>query len=129
MIADLSSLEEQLILAQADSRDMKRTVIALRSELEAAHAEIHAAALRVTQANAAEIAQLKTTVGVLREELESARTERETAVQQERVAASQEIQMLRATAAACARNWNSRAPSATTPCSRSGSPGTTRCSN
>ena len=72
MIAD-STFEEQLALAQADSRDMKRTVIALRTELEHAHAEIQAVTARVNQANAAEISQLKTTVGALREELERAR--------------------------------------------------------
>jgi hypothetical protein len=48
--SEVSTIEEELALAQADSRDMKRTVIALRTELEAAHAEIHATTLRVTQA-------------------------------------------------------------------------------
>ena len=56
MIAEVSTIEEELALAQADSRDMKRTVIALRNELEAAHAEIHDTTLRVTQASAAEVA-------------------------------------------------------------------------
>jgi hypothetical protein len=100
MIGEVSTIEEELALAQADARDMKRTVIALRTELEAAHAEIHDSTLRATQASAAEIAQLKTTVGALREELERARVERDKAIQQERVAASQESQMLKATAAA-----------------------------
>lgn len=77
MIAEVSTIEEELALAQADSRDMKRTVIALRTELEAAHAEIHDATLRATQSSAAEISQLKITVGALREELELARVERE----------------------------------------------------
>ena len=90
MIAEVSTIEEELALAQADSRDMKRTVIALRTELEAAHAEIHDSTLRATQASAAEISQLKITVGALREELERSRVEREKAIQQERVAANQE---------------------------------------
>ena len=52
MIGEVSTIEEELALAQADARDMKRTVIALRTELEAAHAEIHDATLRAIQSRA-----------------------------------------------------------------------------
>ena len=89
--SEVSTIEEELALAQAESRDMKRTVVALRTELESAHAEVHATTLRVTQTAAAEISQLKVTVGALREELERAHVEREKAVQHERVAASQAL--------------------------------------
>ncbi len=100
MISEVSTIEDELALAQADSRDMKRTVITLRTELEAAHAEIHESTLRATQASAAEISQLKITVGALREELERSRVERDHAVQQERVVGHNEMQQFKATSAA-----------------------------
>lgn len=108
---------------------MQRTVIALRTELEAAHSAIQAATSRITQSNAAEIAQLKTTVGALREALESARIEREDAVRQERIAASQDIQMLKATAAALRDELEQARAGASMRCSRNASPDTMKCSS
>ena len=73
---------EDQALVQAELRDLKRTVIALRHELEAAHSRA-AEKLRATEVSYnAESAQLKNTVTALREELEQSLTEREQAVQQ-----------------------------------------------
>ena len=64
---------DELIQAQAELRDFRRTVLALRQELENAHAEAEAR-LRKSAADAkAEAAQLESTVIALREELEEAR--------------------------------------------------------
>lgn len=88
------TLVEDLALARADLRDMQRTVIALRSELEHAEIQRHAETQQAIQASAAELTQLKTTVGTLRVELEHARIERDRLLQQERAASHNELQML-----------------------------------
>ena len=102
---------DELIQTQAGLRDLKRAVLALRQELENAHAEADARLRKSAVAAKAEAAQLESTVVALREELERARAERETAVQQAASANYNDIQQLKATIAApriCTRARSSR---------------------
>lgn len=82
-IVSSATVEDELAQAKAEMRDLQRTVMALRAELESAALQRRVEVQQAAQTGAAEIAQLKTTVGALRAELERARGECEHQVQQE----------------------------------------------
>ena len=91
--------DEQL-QTEAELRDFKRTVLALRQELENAYIEADAQLHKSAIAAKAETAQLESTIVALRTELEEVRSERERAVQQAIAASHNEVQQLKATIAA-----------------------------
>ena len=68
----MAQQDDELIQAQAELRDFKRAVLALRQELENAHAEADARLRKSVAVSKAENAQLESTVVALREELEEA---------------------------------------------------------
>lgn len=79
------------LIAQAEIRDLKNTVAALRFELERSRGDADLGAVRAASAASAEIALLKGTVTALRDELEAERATRAEAVRHAEIARQDEI--------------------------------------
>jgi hypothetical protein len=80
-----------------ESAELRKTVLALREELERQEAENRSSVQRATAQAADEIAQLKATVVALRQELERQRNQQALELQESRVSANQEQTQLRNT--------------------------------
>lgn len=86
---------EAAALGAAEARDLKKTVFALREELERARNDT-AEALREGMSGAnAEIAQLKATIGALRDELQEWPVRRDEAARLAQAANLDEIKQLK----------------------------------
>jgi hypothetical protein len=97
---DTDKTEHDLFAAQQAVRDMQRAVIAVRGELELAHARREQEVQKAVAAGQDEIGLLKRTAASLREALEQAALTRDADVQAARAAAANEIAQLKATSGA-----------------------------
>ncbi|HEY0665830.1 MAG TPA: hypothetical protein VGD24_07180, partial [Gallionella sp.] len=87
--------KSELAAAQAELRDLKRTVLALRQELEAAHSRADERLHAAEALYKAEAVQLKMTITALRNELGHSFAEQERLVQQAVSANHNEINQLK----------------------------------